>query len=64
MSKFPNFATLPFDLATLAPTPTGDPWQTPEGIADCARRIEAATGLLVHQFPKEREYFVEMRLEA
>ena len=39
-------------------------WETPEGIADCARRIEAATGLLVHQFPKEREYFVEMRLEA
>jgi DNA-binding Lrp family transcriptional regulator len=38
--------------------------ETPEGIADCARRIEAATGLLVHQFPKEREYFVEMRLEA
>lgn len=38
--------------------------ETPEGIADCARRIEAATGLVVHQFPKEREYFVEMRLEA
>jgi len=38
--------------------------ETPEGIADCARRIEAATGLLVHQFPKEREFFVEMRLEA
>jgi len=38
--------------------------ETPEGIADCARRIEAATGLVVHLFPKEREYFVEMRLEA
>ncbi|MFV8825428.1 Lrp/AsnC family transcriptional regulator [Thauera sp. WH-2] len=38
--------------------------ETPEGIVDCARRIEAATGLLVHRFPKEREYFVEMRLEA
>ena len=38
--------------------------ETPEGIADCARRIEAVTGLVVHLFPKEREYFVEMRLEA
>ena len=38
--------------------------ETPEGIADCARRIEAATGRVVHLFPKEREYFVEMRLEA
>lgn len=38
--------------------------ETPAGIADCARRIEAATGLAVHLFPKEREYFVEMRLEA
>jgi siroheme decarboxylase len=38
--------------------------ETREGIADCARRIEAATGLVVHLFPKEREYFVEMRLEA
>ena len=38
--------------------------ETPAGIADCARRIEAATGLVVHLFPKEREYFVEMRLEA
>ena len=38
--------------------------ETPEGIADCARRIEAATGLVVHLFPKEREYFVEMRLVA
>ena len=38
--------------------------ETPAGIADCARRIEAASGLAVHLFPKEREYFVEMRLEA
>ncbi len=38
--------------------------EAPGGIADCARRIEAATGLVVHLFPKEREYFVEMRLEA
>jgi DNA-binding Lrp family transcriptional regulator len=38
--------------------------ETPAGIADCARRIEAATGLAVRLFPKEREYFVEMRLEA
>ncbi|HQZ01627.1 MAG TPA: Lrp/AsnC family transcriptional regulator [Thauera sp.] len=38
--------------------------ETPAGIADCSRRIEAATALTVHLFPKEREYFVEMKLEA
>jgi DNA-binding Lrp family transcriptional regulator len=38
--------------------------ETPEGIPDCARRIEAAIGRVVHLFPKEREFFVEMRLEA
>jgi DNA-binding Lrp family transcriptional regulator len=38
--------------------------ETPEGITDCARRIEAAIGRVVHLFPKEREFFVEMRLEA
>lgn len=37
---------------------------TPDGIAATARRIEAATGLAVLRFPKEREYFVGMRLEA
>jgi len=37
---------------------------SPEGIADAAARIETLTGLPVHLFPKEREYFVEMRLEA
>ncbi|MFU2486843.1 Lrp/AsnC family transcriptional regulator [Thauera sp. WH-1] len=38
--------------------------ESPAGIEDCARRMEAATGLAVHLFPKEREYFVEMKLEA
>ena len=38
--------------------------EAPEGIAACARRIEALTALAVHLFPKEREYFVEMKLEA
>ncbi len=37
---------------------------SPEGIADAAARIETLTGLPVHLFPKEREFFVEMRLEA
>ncbi|CAG0956196.1 hypothetical protein BURK1_00464 [Burkholderiales bacterium] len=37
---------------------------TPEGIDDAVARIEAATGLPVHAFPKEREYFVELRLVA
>lgn len=35
---------------------------TPGGIADAIAAIEAATGLTVHAFPKEREYFVEMKL--
>lgn len=38
--------------------------EQPDGIAEAARRIEAATGLLVFLFPKEREFFVEMKLEA
>lgn len=33
-------------------------------IATAADAIEAASGQLVHRFPKEREYFVEMRLQA
>ena len=35
-----------------------------EGIARAIRRIEAETGLPVFAFPKEREYFVEMKLHA
>jgi DNA-binding Lrp family transcriptional regulator len=38
--------------------------ETPEGIARAVARIEADTGLKVHAFPKEKEYFVEMRLLA
>ena len=34
----------------------------PDGIASAISRIESATGLVVHAFPKEREYFVEMKL--
>ncbi len=37
---------------------------TPEGIGAAIARIEAETGLPVHAFPKEREYFVEMKLSA
>ena len=37
---------------------------TPEGIARSVAAIEAATGLPVFPFPKEREYFVEMKLHA
>lgn len=36
--------------------------ETPAGIADAIAAIEAATGLPVYAFPKEREYFVEMKL--
>ena len=38
--------------------------ETPEGIAAAIRRIEAATGLAVLDFPKLEEYFVELRLTA
>lgn len=38
--------------------------ETPQGISDAIARIERDTGLPVFAFPKEREYFVEMKLEA
>jgi siroheme decarboxylase len=38
--------------------------EKPEHIATAIARIEAATGLAVAAFPKEREYFVEMKLHA
>ncbi|MCL2829229.1 MAG: Lrp/AsnC family transcriptional regulator [Betaproteobacteria bacterium] len=38
--------------------------ETPQGIAAAIEHIEAETGLPVYPFPKEREYFVEMKLEA
>jgi DNA-binding Lrp family transcriptional regulator len=38
--------------------------ETPDGIAEAIARIECDTGLTVHAFPKEREFFVEMKLEA
>ncbi|MCL2635487.1 MAG: Lrp/AsnC family transcriptional regulator [Betaproteobacteria bacterium] len=36
--------------------------ETPAGIGEAIARIERTTGLKVHNFPKEREYFVEMKL--
>ncbi|GMU72119.1 MAG: Lrp/AsnC family transcriptional regulator [Burkholderiales bacterium] len=36
----------------------------PEDLDRVVGRIESATGLPVLAFPKEREYFVELRLEA
>jgi DNA-binding Lrp family transcriptional regulator len=36
--------------------------ETTAGADDALRRIEAATGLPVLAFPKEREYFVELKL--
>jgi len=38
--------------------------ETPAGIGEAIARIEADTGLPVHAFPKELEYFVEMKLAA
>ena len=38
--------------------------ETQAGIAEAIARIEADTGLVVYAFPKEREYFVEMKLGA
>lgn len=37
---------------------------TPDDIATTAHRIEAITGLDVLLFPKEREYFIDMKLDA
>ena len=36
--------------------------ETPAGIAEAIACIEHETGLRVYAFPKEREYFVEMKL--
>ncbi len=38
--------------------------ETPDGIAEAIKRIENDTRLPVFAFPKEREFFVEMKLEA
>jgi siroheme decarboxylase len=38
--------------------------ETPEDVAATIARIERETGLPVYAFPKEREYFVELRLPA
>ena len=38
--------------------------ETPAGIAEAIAAIEAVTGLPVYPFPKEREFFVEMKLRA
>lgn len=38
--------------------------ETKDGIAEAIAQIERDTGLPVYAFPKEREYFVEMKLEA
>ena len=38
--------------------------EAPAGIAAAIAELERLTGFPVHAFPKEREYFVEMKLEA
>ena len=38
--------------------------ESPEGIEAAAREIETATNLPVYLFPKEKEFFVDMRLKA
>ncbi|MGB4065728.1 MAG: AsnC family transcriptional regulator [Azonexus sp.] len=38
--------------------------ETKDGIAEAIAHIERDTGLAVYAFPKEREFFVEMKLEA
>ena len=38
--------------------------ETPVGIEQAIAKIEAATNLPVYAFPKLREYFVEMKLQA
>lgn len=38
--------------------------ESPERVEAAFRRIEEATGLTVYRFPKEREFFVELKLQA
>jgi siroheme decarboxylase len=38
--------------------------ETPEGVARTIAGIEAATGLKVHNMPKQEEFFVGLRFEA
>lgn len=38
--------------------------ETPEGIEIAIATIESLTGLTVYAFPKEREFFVELKLAA
>jgi len=38
--------------------------ETSDGIAAAIAKIEADTGLPVYAFPKEREFFVELKLKA
>ena len=38
--------------------------ESPDGIGQAIAEIEQATGLPVHAFPKEREFFVELKLRA
>lgn len=38
--------------------------ETPDGVGVAIAELERLTGCMVHAFPKEREYFVEMKLSA
>jgi DNA-binding Lrp family transcriptional regulator len=38
--------------------------ESADAVERTCRQIEHATGLLVHRFPKEREYFIGLRLAA
>jgi DNA-binding Lrp family transcriptional regulator len=38
--------------------------ETPEGIATAIATIERCTGLPIYAFPKEREFFVQLKLKA
>ena len=38
--------------------------ETPEGVAETISKIEAATGLVVHNMPKKEEFFIGLRFEA
>lgn len=38
--------------------------ETPDGVQQAIERIEAATGLHVYNMPKEKEYFLELKLCA
>ena len=67
MTSFPDFATLPFDIAEASPSPPSntEPWATAEGIAVVltSDTLEETTGLS-HNILVMRDGVVTHRADA